>query len=104
MTPYNSSNKAIFIDTSLVNLPVVIEFANFTDCAILKRSQVEDGGRGMGLEDHCINYSAPSSNDTDQGSSGNNDNALRSLFSRDIKDVSYMENPAGVGYLGSVEM
>ena len=87
----------------MVSAPIVIEFSNFTKCKELQRLQEEEGGRGISLEDHCKNYPF-TDHESDQEPSGNNDNALRSLFSRDKKDKSYLDNPAGVGYLGSVEM
>jgi len=62
VTPFNSSNKAIFIDTSLIASPIVIEFSNFTDCSI----------PGSELEAHC----APE-NSTNEESSEGNENALR---------------------------
>lgn len=94
VTPFNSSNKAIFIDTSLVATPIVIEFSNFTDCSI----------PGSELEDHC-NDNVTRLLDQESSDADENNGRLRSLFSWDKEnDVSYMENPAGVGYKGSVEM
>ena len=94
MTPFNSSNKAIFIDTSLVIFPIVIEFFNFTDCSI----------PGSELEDHC-NDNVTRLLDQESSDADENNGRLRSLFSWDKEhDASYMENPAGVGYKGSVEM